>query len=357
MGDGDKAEEEDAAAEAEAAAAAAAEAKAKANKTADANNNATDAEAAAAAAAKAAEAAKPKAPQPVVHRATLMVKAHYEGLRLRPHSAVETAASAAKLAALRARDELRREKADARNSLEGYLYDVRNKLADQEEAAAQVSTEEQRAAVLAAVEAADEWMYDEGRDVAAAVYKAKTAEVKALAEPVFLRIKEGPGGLRAAAVEAGRKNVAEVRALAKKWNVTMPWLSEEDKAPLLEEAARVEAWLDEKEAAQAKLPGHEAAAFLSTEVDPQLVKMKDTARRLARKPAPPPPPPKPKANKTADANATGNGTDAEGAAGNGTAFTVKVEKEGGEGGGEGAAAAAAGADGAETGAEAPTDEL
>jgi hypoxia up-regulated 1 len=354
VGDGDKAEEEDAAAEAAAAAAnatAAAEAAAAAA-AADAAANATDEggdkakAAAAAAAAAAAPAAPPAKPQPVVHRAVLTVTAHYEGLRLRPHTGEEKALSAARLAALRLRDELKREKADARNSLEGYLYDVRNKLADQEEAAAQVSTEEQRSAILSAVEAADEWMYDEGRDVAAAVYKAKMGEVKALAEPVFLRMKEGPGGLRAAALEAGRKNVAEIRAMVKKWNITMPWLTGNDTAPLLEEAGRVEGWLDEMEAAQGKLAGHEAPAFLSKDVEPQLKKMKEMALRLARKPAPPPPP-KPKANKTAEANATATA----GGAGNDT--TVEVEKE------EGAAAAEGGAE-AGAGEEAKTaagDEL
>ena len=348
VGDGDKAEEEDAAAQA--AEAVAAKAAAKANATTDSTDS-KDAAAEAEDKDKAKAPAAPAAPQPVVHRATLAVRAHYEGLRLRPHTAEEKAASSAKLAALRARDELKREKADARNSLEGYLYDVRNKLADQEEAAALVSTEAQRGAVLAAVEAADDWMYDEGRDVAASVYQGKTGEIRALAEPIFLRMKEGPGGLREAAVEAGRKNVGEIQALVKKWNVTMPWLSANDTAPLLEEAERVAAWLDEKEAAQATTPGHEAAVFLSTEVEPQLKKMKETARRLARKPAPPPPP-KPKANKTAEANATAG---AEGAAGsNNETTSVKVEKDGDE------AAAGAGAgeeEAAEAEAATPGDEL
>ena len=58
---------------------------------------------------------------------------HYEGLRLRPASEEEKIHSKDKLAELRANDERKREKADARNSLEAYLYEVKNKMMEHEE--------------------------------------------------------------------------------------------------------------------------------------------------------------------------------------------------------------------------------
>ena len=201
----------------------------------------------------------------------------------------------------------------------------------------------------------------------AVTYNAKTSEVRALAVPIFLRQAEGgPTGLRATAVEAATKNVAEVEtrppthlpSLFIRFSSTHPpflfiyppthppqsnrsvlWsrsgilrcpgsprrrryvppthtpthpllptqpttvllsdqpilthppthLSTQDS--LLEEAATVEKWLAEKEAAQAAKEGHEEPAYLSTEVAPQLKKMKDTARRLGRKPVSPNHPP------------------------------------------------------------------
>ncbi|TFJ83042.1 hypothetical protein NSK_005667 [Nannochloropsis salina CCMP1776] len=296
----------------------------------------------------------PAPPKPIVHRKILRVTSHYEGLRLRPGTEEEKESSKQKLAALRANDQLKREKADARNSLEAYLYEVKNKMMEHEEELSLVSTDEQRSAVLAQVEATDDWMYDEGRDVEASVYKERTTQVRALAVPIFLRQAEGPGGARAAALEAAVKNVAEVRALVKRWNVTMPWLTEEEKESLLSEATVVETWLQEKEAAQAAKEGHEEPAFLSIDVAPQLKKMKDIARRLGRKPAPPPPPPpKPSSNKT-DENATAtNSTMGEGGKEGEVEEgleTVNINVEEGEGaGGE--------EDGVEEAAKAGEDEL
>ncbi|KAM3569648.1 hypothetical protein VYU27_008252, partial [Nannochloropsis oceanica] len=198
-----------------------------------------------------------------------------------------------------------------------------------------VSTEEQRTAVLSLVEETDDWMYDEGRDVEASLYREKTSRVRSLTVPIFLRQVEGPGGARAAAVEAAAKNVAEIRALVKKWNTTMPWLTDEEKDGLLGEAAAVETWLQEKEEAQALKEGHETPAFFSTEVPPQLKKMKDTARRLGRKPAPPPPPPpKPESNKT-DENATASNVTMEGSGEGGKeegieTVSIKLGEEAGE---------------------------
>lgn len=66
----------------------------------------------------------PRLPVFSVHRKILRVTSHYEGLRLRPGTEEEKESSKQKLAALRANDQLKREKADARNSLEAYLYEV-----------------------------------------------------------------------------------------------------------------------------------------------------------------------------------------------------------------------------------------
>jgi hypothetical protein len=66
----------------------------------------------------------PRLPACQVHRKILRVTSHYEGLRLRPGTEEEKESSKQKLAALRANDQLKREKADARNSLEAYLYEV-----------------------------------------------------------------------------------------------------------------------------------------------------------------------------------------------------------------------------------------
>lgn len=56
--------------------------------------------------------------------------------------------------------------------MEGFIIDTRDKLSS-DEAVAAVSTEEEREALLADFETAEEWLYGEGRDLDAAAYGAK----------------------------------------------------------------------------------------------------------------------------------------------------------------------------------------
>jgi len=64
---------------------------------------------------------------------------------------------------------------------------------------------------MAKVESTDDWMYDEGRDVGASVYRDKLAEVRSLAGPIFLRMSEM--GEREKAVETARKTLSDVTTL------------------------------------------------------------------------------------------------------------------------------------------------
>jgi hypothetical protein len=50
---------------------------------------------------------------------------------------------------------------------------VKNTISDREDELSAVSTEEQRASVVAMADAAEEWLYDEGRGQSIAVYNDK----------------------------------------------------------------------------------------------------------------------------------------------------------------------------------------
>lgn len=51
-------------------------------------------------------------------------------------------------------------------------------------------------------------------------------ELRKLWAPIVLRMSEGPGGDRQAAVEAAQKDISDMRALVKKWEVRL-YLGEE----------------------------------------------------------------------------------------------------------------------------------
>ena len=85
---------------------------------------------------------------------------------------------------LRYQDQLEIEKVDARNSLEEYMYNMRDKLGyDLKD----YITEDDRAQFMAILNSTEEWIYDEGEDQLKKVYVERLAELKKMGDPVQQR--------------------------------------------------------------------------------------------------------------------------------------------------------------------------
>nr|XP_027225692.1 hypoxia up-regulated protein 1-like [Penaeus vannamei] len=100
----------------------------------------------------------------------------------------QVAASKKKLEDINAAERARHEREAARNNLESYILDAQDKL--YQEDYEQASTDEQRAAIREMCSTLDEWIYDEGADVEASVYKEKLKELSKLFEPIKQRVFE-----------------------------------------------------------------------------------------------------------------------------------------------------------------------
>lgn len=107
-------------------------------------------------------------------------------------------------------DDERRAREAAKNAVEAFIYNSRNKMGDNADDLAvclqlpvvlgivvicfcglqKVSSEEDRDALTAALEAAEEWLYDEGESTTLAVYKAKLAELKKVADVIFVPLHQ-----------------------------------------------------------------------------------------------------------------------------------------------------------------------
>ena len=74
---------------------------------------------------------------------------------------------------------------ESRNKFETYTYHIKNKLIDDEEVISVVSIEEQRTALLALANGAEEWMYKDGYDTDRATFEVKFAELSDPAEKIF----------------------------------------------------------------------------------------------------------------------------------------------------------------------------
>uniref|UniRef100_A0A7S2AJ41 Uncharacterized protein n=1 Tax=Octactis speculum TaxID=3111310 RepID=A0A7S2AJ41_9STRA len=239
-----------------------------------------------------------KKPKKKQYRRELKVEQDFTLPETKARSPVEVDTSLEKLANLNKLDDERHEKEEAKNTLEGFLYATRNRIYDEDELAAKVSTEEQREELLTLVSESADWLDDEGFDESAAVYKAKKKDVVTLSDPIFLRMEEFVA--RPKAVEATEKRLVDIRALMKKWETTMPQVTADERADVIALLEKSKQWIDEKTEAQEKLSRHEPPAFLVKNLEAQLKPVTTLVTRLSRKPKPLPP----KKNKTNSTNGT-----------------------------------------------------
>ncbi|CAJ0598446.1 unnamed protein product [Cylicocyclus nassatus] len=81
-------------------------------------------------------------------------------------------------------DLLEKQKADAKNSVEEYVYDMRDKLSDS------FVTEKDAEALCSQLTAVEDWLYDEGEDAEKPVYEQRLAELRKLGDPIIERYRE-----------------------------------------------------------------------------------------------------------------------------------------------------------------------
>lgn len=219
------------------------------------------------------------------HKRTLSVSVAHEG-PIQPYSAEIMAESKSKLAELARIDKERMMLEEIRNTYESYIYLIKNKLADNEEEIAAISTEEQREALLKSASEAEDWMYDEGYDADLETYKKKYEELSAPAEKVFFRMNEVSA--RADAINELNKKLEKVEALMKKWETTMPQVTEEERADVISKVEDVRKWISEKTEAQTAADPTTDPVFTSAEVPLQTTEIQKVVSKLSRKPKPAP---------------------------------------------------------------------
>merc|ERR1712038_865633 len=220
-----------------------------------------------------------------VHKRTLTFDSYHSG-SIQPYSADIMAESKAKLAELARKDKERMDLEEIRNTYESYIYLIKNKLIDDEDAIAAVSTQEQRDYLSKSAMEAEDWMYDEGYDADLETYTKKYEELSAPAEKVFFRVKEVPA--RAEAVDAMNKKLDKVVALMTKWETTMPQVTEEERADVISKVDAVRQWMADKVEAQASADPADDPVFVSADVPKQTSELQAVISKLSKRPKPAP---------------------------------------------------------------------
>ena len=85
------------------------------------------------------------------------------------------------------RDQLETEKSDARNSVEEYVYSMRDKL---DYDLSDYITEADKELFRGVLTSTEDWLYEDGEDQPKKVYVEKLAELKKLGDPVVGREQE-----------------------------------------------------------------------------------------------------------------------------------------------------------------------
>eukprot|EP00245_Coleochaete_scutata_P012766 TRINITY_DN499_c1_g2_i1.p1 TRINITY_DN499_c1_g2~~TRINITY_DN499_c1_g2_i1.p1 ORF type:complete len:545 (-),score=158.42 TRINITY_DN499_c1_g2_i1:541-1992(-) len=207
-----------------------------------------------------------------------------------------------RLADLKAKDTQKRETAAAKNALEAYIYDTREKL-DSLDNIGKVSTEGQRDALRGELTDAEDWLYEDGEHATAADFKKRLGGIKKTGDLIFFRLSELEA--RPAAVAEARKWARETTSILKLYPQTRPWINITQINEVQGKVDEMVKWLEDKEAQQAKKAPHDEPVLTSADVKKKLVTVQEKLAKLNRIPKPKPKP----APKAAPANNTANGTD------------------------------------------------
>jgi hypoxia up-regulated 1 len=218
------------------------------------------------------------------------------------------AESRSKLEYLASKDKERVMLEEAKNLVESYIYQIKNKLIDDEDNIAKISTEEQREELSKLSADGAEWLDDDGWNADLATMLAKYAEMTEPAEKVWFRLKEMTA--RPVAVKAMQKKLDKVEELLMKWKDSMPQITDDEKSDVTEKVDDVRKWLVEKEEEQAKKESYEDPAFTSAEVPLQTKSLERLISKLMKKPKPKPEKKKEEeASNETKAEESGNQTD------------------------------------------------
>lgn len=192
------------------------------------------------------------------------------------------AKSAKILLELDERDRSVRETADARNELESYIFESRNRLYE-EKNVEKVTTEEEREEFQKLLTEAEDWIWDVEKETAG-IYKAKTRELKTIGNPLFLRADEITA--RPAAINAAGKTLGQLLESVEMLRINYTWVNSTEIDKLENMTTKAEKWLNEKIEEQDEKSLLEKPVFFSYEVYYKIEPIVEYAKKLLSRPKP-----------------------------------------------------------------------
>lgn len=192
-----------------------------------------------------------------------------------------------------AEDRQEKERIDARNALEEYVYDLRGKISDEDQLANFI-TEENRASLSVTLDDTENWLYEEGEDCNRQVYQDRLSQLRSHGEPIK-EIKNEYEGRQAAL-----NDLAATLQLTKKSYDQIKASKDDKYTHITDEEIKILgnivkekwAWLEETHAIFSNTPRTQMPSVTLAQVRGVRQTVESTANPIVNKPKPKVEPPK-----------------------------------------------------------------
>jgi molecular chaperone DnaK (HSP70) len=204
----------------------------------------------------------------------------FDGITPRPLSSDEKEWARSKLDAMNAEDTEVKRAQSAKNELESFVYESREKVAEDENCL-KVSTEEQREEVAAMLMATEDWLYeDEAMNGNASVFESKIQELNAKVYPIRSRAFELEN--RPQAQEMVDKVKEWVNTTLEYVKTNLTWVAATEIEGVVNLTIQFDEWYANVTTQQASLALTETPAFTVHDVQARLTKARSEALRLTK---------------------------------------------------------------------------
>ncbi|VAH15203.1 unnamed protein product [Triticum turgidum subsp. durum] len=172
-----------------------------------------------------------------------------------------------------------------KNSVEAYVYDMRNKIHEKYN---DFVMSEDIEGLMAKLQEVEDWLYEDGEDETKGVYVAKLEELKKLGGPIEMRYKEWTE--RGPALEQLVYCIRSFREAALSGDQKFDHIDESEKQKVVNECSDAETWLTEKKQQQDALPKHANPVLLVSDIKKKAEALDRFCKPIMTKPRPAPKP-------------------------------------------------------------------
>ncbi|XP_029165256.1 97 kDa heat shock protein isoform X3 [Nylanderia fulva] len=194
-----------------------------------------------------------------------------------------------------AEDKQEKERVDARNALEEYVYDLRAKLSEENQLATFV-TEVDKETLYRTLDDTENWLYEEGEDCQRQIYSERLTRLKSQGEPIKERRLEFEGRSHALeelgkALQLAKKGLNQIEASVGK-DDKYSHLTEEEIKTVDKTVQEKWIWLEEKRMVLASLPRTQQPPVTVAQIRAEKQSLDSVVLPILNKPKPKVEPPK-----------------------------------------------------------------